>query len=231
MSLENFPVKKPVVASLEGIHGVGKTTVFNLLKRNRTSAKYKFYSELLSKQPLWPFGSQDKQIAFRSEVYFMQQMMKRNTIVEEHLKNKKFKIAILDRSAISVLAYSKALELPAKDFKVLQDYYYSVNWLESILFYLEAEPETIFKRIKYRGLLEPERLEWNEDDLNYIKRLQKYYNVYLAKLSKKIKVIRIRTDNLTPEQTAEEVIKYLKMYIKIHPLPHGQITIDNWISS
>ena len=229
MHIIETQINKPIVISLEGIHGVGKTTVFNILKRNRQSSKYKFYSELLLKNPLWPFGSRDKQIAFRAELHFMQQMVERNKFIQDDIEKKRVKIAILDRSAISVLAYSKALDLPNKDFKVLYDYYQSVKWLESILFYLEAEPETIFKRIKNRESLEPERLEWNEDDLNYIINLQKYYNIYLEKYKKRLLVIRINTDNLTPEETADQIIYNINNYITEKYHRDNKITIDNWI--
>ncbi|MBD3351610.1 MAG: AAA family ATPase [Candidatus Lokiarchaeota archaeon] len=222
-------VKNPKIICLEGIHGVGKTTVFQMLKRNRESSTYKFYPERLAVKPLWPFGSRDKQIAFRAETHFMQQMIKRNQIIQDDIKNKRLAIGFLDRSAISVMVYSRALELPFKDKQVLIDYFNSVDWVENIIFYLEASMETIFNRIIKRGSLNPERLKWNEDDVEYIKKLQKQYDAILAKC-KTINVIRIRTDNLTPQDTAEIIINKLNHLFPKAPPPPGQELIDNWIN-
>ncbi|MHA1729050.1 MAG: deoxynucleoside kinase, partial [Promethearchaeota archaeon] len=178
MRKRSLYVKKPKIICFEGIHGVGKTSVFLRLKKKIENSKKKFYPERLIKKPLFPFGQKDdKQLAFRSEIHFLQQMIERNKIIREDLRKRKKKIQVcfLDRSAISVLVYSRALNLDYKDFLVLGDLFSSVEWAENIIIYLEASPETILERIKKRGTLNAERLKWNEDDLRYIRELGKYY--------------------------------------------------------
>lgn len=219
--------KQPLIVSLEGIHGVGKTTVFEILKRNRNSSKYRFYPERIAVRPIWPFGSEDKQTAFRSEVHFMQQMIERNERIQADMKRGFIDTAFLDRSPISVMVYSKSLELPAKDLEVLNDYYRSVNWMENVIIYLEAEPETIYGRIKKRESLFDNRKEWNEDDLDYIKRISKSYNFYFLRYENP--VFRISTEDKSPKKVAEEIIKTIRLKFPKIPPPKGQELLDTWI--
>ncbi len=89
---------QPKVIFIEGIHGVGKSSVFHGLKRLYNPEEYKFYPERLLMKPLFPFGSQDVQIAFRSELHFLQQMIERNKLIETDLSKKKRTESIYSRS-------------------------------------------------------------------------------------------------------------------------------------
>lgn len=231
MSRKRTTPPKPYVFCLEGIHGVGKTTVFEILSKNRGSSKYKFYPERLVSNPLFPFGSHDKQIAFRAENHFMQQMIQRNRMIIDDISKKRVEFAILDRSAISVMVYSKALDLPQKDFKLLDDYYNSVNWAENILFYLRATPEIILDRIIKRGMIDVQRLEWNEDDLNYIRSLERYYQYYLSKLKNKIIIIEVKTDDLKPIEVADIIQSNIEIYRTRNQKSPNQESIDNWLKN
>ena len=52
--------KENIVISIAGAHGVGKTTLFNLLKKElKDNNKFKFYPERYVKNPPFPFGSGD----------------------------------------------------------------------------------------------------------------------------------------------------------------------------
>lgn len=219
--------KSPLYISLEGIHGVGKTTVFDILKRNRSSSMYRFYPERIAVRPIWPFGSDDKQTAFRSEVHFMQQMIERNGRIQADTKRGLVDTAFLDRSPLSVLVYSKSLGLPAKDLEVLNDYYRSVDWMENVIIYLEAEPETIYERIKKRETLFDNRKEWNEDDLEYIKKISKSYDFYFTRYDNP--VFRISTENRPAKKVAEEIIKTIRLKFPKVPPPKGQELLDTWI--
>jgi len=224
--------KGPKVIFLEGIHGVGKSSVFDGLKRLYSSADdYKFYPERLRFEPLFPFGSSDIQIAFRSELHFMQQMIERNKLIESDLrKRKKPKLCVLDRSAISVIVYSKSLGIKDKDLQVLLDYYRSVNWQENVMIYLKAKPETLLTRIAKRGSLEPERLQWNEDDINYIKTLEKFYTIHKKKMKSKIPVIDIDTEELTLDEVIFRVKEEIDNLIPRPIPPPGQKLLDSWLS-
>lgn len=223
--------RNPNVICLEGIHGVGKTTVFQILEKRFINPQTKLYPERLMSKPLWPFGSKDKQIAFRSEIHFIQQMIERNKIINNDSQKNRVDTCILDRSAISVLVYSKALDLDDKDFQVLQDLFNSVNWAENIMIYMEAKPEIILDRIRKRGSLETERLEWNEDDLKYIRLLEHQYNAYLFKLSrnKSMKIIRFDTNNLTIGECADQIQDIIENNIRKQDIDPNQKRLSNFL--
>jgi thymidylate kinase len=222
---------QPKVIFLEGIHGVGKSSVFHGLKRLYSPKEYKFYPERLLMKPLFPFGSQDIQIAFRSELHFLQQMIERNKIIETDLAKKKGpKVCILDRSAISVIIYSKSLGIKDKDLQVILDIYRSVNWQEKVMIYLRAKPETLLSRIAKRGSLDPERLKWNEDDINYIKTLEKFYRIHMKKIQNKIQIIEIDTEGYTLEEVITLVKDELDKLVPRKIPPPGQKLIDSWLS-
>jgi thymidylate kinase len=222
---------KPKVIFLEGIHGVGKSSVFHGLKRLYSPREYKFYPERLIMNPLFPFGSQDNQIAFRSELHFLQQMIERNKIIETDLSKKNGpKVCILDRSAISVIIYSKSLGIKDKDLRVILDLYRSINWHEKYMIYLHAKPETLLSRIAKRGSLDPERLQWNEDDINYIKKLEKFYTIHKRKMQHKLQIIDVNTEGLNLDEVVSKVKNEIDRLVPRANPPPGQKLIDSWLS-
>ena len=66
-----------------------------------------------------PLVSKDPQKAFRSELYFLQQMTIRNTEIARKIASGEGRICVMDRSAISVLVYSAALSIHPNDFQQL----------------------------------------------------------------------------------------------------------------
>lgn len=203
---------KGFVFSIEGVHGVGKTTIYDLLETKfENSSTVQFFPERLRPVPPFPFGSTDKQTAFRSELHYNQQMMARNKKVNDFIKNGRDYIAIADRSPISILVYSLALELPKKDYDLIQDTYLSENWVKEYIIYLEAKPETIINRIIKRGSLEKDRLKWNEDDFNYLKLVISKYELVFQQLGLKDnkRLYRISTENKTPLIIAEEILQII----------------------
>ena len=197
--------KDNIIISIAGAHGVGKTTVFNLFKKDKRvidNNKFKFFPERYVKNPPFPFGSSNKQIGFRSELHFLQQLIKRNQIIVNFDNNYNGRIIILDRTPICVLIYSKSLNLKEKDYNLILDTYKSIQWKEDYIFYLEAEPNTIMKRIIQRGSLEKIRKEWNEEDIEYLLKILSYYKQFL---SNKEGVFTINTENLTPEEVINEM--------------------------
>jgi thymidylate kinase len=157
------------------------------------------------KKPPFPFGSSDKQIAFRSEIHFLQQLTKRNRNIINFDERYNGRIIILDRTPTCILVYSKSLNLKEKDYKLILDMYNSVNWREDYVIYLSADPETILKRIHQRGSLEKTRQEWNEYEKEYLLTILSYYNQLLLSKKEKDKVIILNTDDFTPEQLSREV--------------------------
>lgn len=195
--------KDNIVISLAGVHGVGKTTVFNLLKKIlKENNKFKFFPERYVKKPPFPFGSSDKQIGFRSELHFLQQLIRRNQNIMNFDNKYNGRIIILDRTPLCVLIYSKSLNLKEKDFTLIIDTYNSIKWKENYIIYLTAKPDVILKRIVQRGSLDKIRREWNEDDNNYLLKILTYYKQFL---STKTNVFPIDTNDLTPKEVVDKI--------------------------
>lgn len=225
------------VFSICGPHGVGKTTVYNLLEKEfAENPSVRFYPERQSSNTPFPFGSKDKQIAFRSELHYQQQMLARNISVRDFILDGREKVAILDRSPICTLVYSRALELPDKDYHLIEDSYNSSIWVKEFIIYLEADPNTIMNRILQRGSLDKERLKWNEDDIVYLKKIIHHYNTIFEELHLKKKncLARVSTDNFPPKVIAERILEIieektgltLKKTLKI---PANQAKLTQWL--
>ena len=205
-SYRNKGSKDNVVISIAGAHGVGKSTIYNLLKKEVSdNNKFKFFPERYKKIPPFSFGSKDKQIAFRSEIHFLQQLMKRNRSVLHFDDRYNGRILILDRTPLCVLIYSKSLNLKEKDYQLILDTYNSVEWREDYIIYLTAQPDTILKRIIQRGSLDKLRKEWNEAEEKYLLTILSYYNQFLLSKENKEKVFIIDTDDLSPDEALNEV--------------------------
>jgi len=204
---KNKRTKNNIVFSIAGAHGVGKSTIVNLMKQKyENNKKFKFFPERYVKNPPFPFGSTNKQIAFRSEIHFLQQLIRRNRNVVNFDNKYKGKILILDRTPICVLIYSKSLYLKEKDFQLIYDTYKSIKWREDYVIYLTATIETILKRIIQRGSLEKIRREWNETERDYLNDILINYKKYLLNSEEyKNKVFVIDTDSKTPEQVVNEI--------------------------
>jgi len=189
--------------SLAGAHGVGKTTVFNLFKKiTKDNNKFKFFPERYVKKPPFPFGSSDKQIGFRSELHFLQQLIRRNQNVINFDNKYNGRIMILDRTPLCVLVYSKSLNLQEKDYNLILDTYKSIKWKEDYVIYLTAKPETILKRIVQRGSLDKIRNEWNEDDKIYLLKILSHYKQFF---SGKTNIFTIDTENSTPVEVVNKI--------------------------
>jgi len=199
----NRASKDNIIISIAGAHGVGKTSVFNLLKKMVIdNNKFKFFPERYIKNPPFPFGSSDKQIGFRSELHFLQQLIRRNQSIVNYDNRYNGRVMILDRTPLCVLIYSKSLNLKEKDYKLILDTYNSIKWKEDYIIYLYANPNTILRRIIQRGSIEAIRLEWNEADKEYLIKILSYYNQFL---SKKQNVFKIETENLTIEDVIDKI--------------------------
>ena len=198
--------KDNIIISIAGVHGIGKTTVFNLLKKKLgDNNKFKFFPERYKKIPPFPFGSDDKQIAFRSEIHFLQQLIRRNKNITNFDNTYNGRVIFLDRTPICVLVYSKSLYLKEKDYNLILDMYKSVKWKEDYIVYLTAETDTILKRIIQRGSLDNTRKDWNEDDKKYLLEILSYYNQFLFPKTQTKKVFTIDTNDSTAENVIEKI--------------------------
>jgi thymidylate kinase len=203
--------KDNIVFSISGAHGVGKTTIFHLLKNEtEDDPKFKFFSERYVKKPPFPLGSRNKEIAFRSEIHFLQQLIKRNKNVWNFDDRYNGRIIILDRTPLCVLVYSKALFLKEKDYHLILDTYNSVKWREDKIIYLTADPEIIIKRTIKRGSLEKQRKRWNEFEKDYLKNVLSFYNQILFTEENRHRIFQIDTSHLTPYEVLEQVKRLIQ---------------------
>lgn len=198
--------KDNIVLSIAGAHGIGKTTIYNKLRKQmEVNNKFKFFPERYKKIPPFPFGSSNKQTAFRSELHFLQQLIRRNRNILKFDEKYNGRVLILDRTPLCVLIYSKSLNLKEKDYQLILDTYNSIEWKEDFIIYLTAKPDTILKRIIQRGSLEKIRREWNETEKKYLLTILSYYNQFLSSEDIKDKIFIIDTELLTPEEVVEKI--------------------------
>jgi deoxyadenosine/deoxycytidine kinase len=234
-SYRNKGSKENIVISIAGPHGVGKSTIFRLLKKKvADSNKFKFFPERYIKNPPFPFGSRNKDTAFRSELHFLQQLIKRNKSVRNYDNRYNGRIILLDRTPLCVLVYSKALFLKEKDFQLIEKHFSSIKWREDYILYLTADIETILTRIYKRGSLETIRRKWNEDDKNYLSNVLSFYEQIFEEYNQNEKVIRLNTDNLEPYEVLEKIkiiIEELSEYSFTQHLkpPPKQMRLDKFI--
>jgi deoxyadenosine/deoxycytidine kinase len=235
MVYRNKGSKKNIVISIAGAHGVGKTTIYNILKKNlEDNNKFKFFPERYKKIPPFPFGSSDKQIAFRSEMHFLQQFIKRNQNVINFDKKYNGRIIILDRTPICVLIYSKTLNLKEKDYNLISDLYKSVKWREDYIIYLTAHPETILKRIIQRGSLEKIRRQWNEYEKEYLIKVLSSYDQMLLSKNHSNKLFIIDTNILLEDDVVKEVKNIITQisdytFKKLDKIPVTQKTLSDFL--
>ncbi len=228
--------RKNLVFSIEGVHGIGKTTVLDLLRqRYANDANWLFFNERSSHRDFITFGSKDPQMAFRSEFHFIQQATIRNTEISRKLETLEGKIFVMDRSPLSVLVYSAALNMVPNDFRLLVDMYESVHWEEDYLIYLEASTNEIMKRIQKRGSLDAQRLQWNEGDVAYVELIKEKYEQYFRRYLYEKKLSRVNTTS----QNAQQVVKLVESVIRkrmdeagtVTASTHVQNTLDRWALS
>ena len=202
--------KDNIIISLAGAHGVGKTTIFDLFKKRMAqNRKFKFFPERYRKIPPFPFGSANKQTAFRSEIHFLQQFIRRNRNIINYDRKYNGRIIILDRTPLCVLIYSKSLNLKEKDYNLIEDTYKSVDWKENYVIYLVAEPNTILRRIIQRGVIDKRRKEWNELEKDYLLKILSYYHQFLLSKNQDERVFVINTEDLNEEQVLEKIMELI----------------------
>jgi thymidylate kinase len=185
------------VFTLAGVHGSGKTTIFEVIK-NRCR-NWIFFPDHIN-SPRYPFGSQDKQIAFRAELWFLEQMIKRN----EKIRSLSEGIIFCDRSPLCLLSYSYAL-CTEEDYQTIENLYRAIKWEENTVFYLEGSPEKIVQRIINRKEQHPK--EWNETDRTYIGKVLEGYEKVFKKFNPNM--IRIQNEGEV-NRTAQEIINKIR---------------------
>jgi thymidylate kinase len=190
------------VFSITGVHGSGKTTVYNSLRAlHSRDANWLFMPERRGRPP-YPFGSKDPQIAFRAELWYFRQMLQRNELIRK--LGDDGRVIVCDRSPLCILAYSHALCSP-EDYKVIRDLYLGVEWIEDATFYLEMNLETTIARLtsgRRKNLL-----KWNEGSEEYIIKVLEGYEKAFREVKEKDRLQLIRVPNFAtkPKETIQRI--------------------------
>ncbi|WXG43573.1 MAG: AAA family ATPase [Promethearchaeati archaeon SRVP18_Atabeyarchaeia-1] len=190
------------IFSITGVHGSGKTTVYNSLRALHTGDPNWIFMPERRGHPPYPFGSKDPQIAFRAELWYLRQMLQRNGLIREQKENGA--IIMCDRSPICILAYSHALCSPG-DYRIIRDLYFGVDWMEDATFYLQMNLESTISRLtsgRRKNLS-----KWNEGDETYIlKVLDGYERAFKeVKENKRPRLIRVPNFNAKPKETIQRI--------------------------
>ncbi len=191
------------VFSITGVHGSGKTTLYNTLRALHDGERGWVFMPERRGRPPYSFGSKDLQIAFRAELWYLRQMLERNKLIRKYDNDKT--IIVCDRSPICVLAYSHALCSP-DDYKTIRDLYCSVEWEEDVIFYLEMSLESATTRLTSGRRKNLRR--WNEGDEAYITNvLEGYERAFRdAKTNQSLNLIRIPNGEAKPKETIQKII-------------------------
>jgi thymidylate kinase len=192
------------VFSIIGVHGSGKTTIYNSLRvLHSRDPGWVFLPERKGRPP-YPFGSKDPQIAFRAELWYFRQMLQRNEQIRE--RGNHSSIILCDRSPICILAYSYALCSP-DDYKIIRDLYFGVDWLEDTTFYLEMNLNSTIARLtsgRRKNLL-----KWREGDELYISKVIEGYERAFREVrhNKHPELVRIPNIDAGPKETIQRIDK------------------------
>jgi thymidylate kinase len=161
--------------------------------------------------PPYAFGSRDPQTAFRAELWYLRQMLERNKQIRKC--DKENTVIVCDRSPICVLAYSYAL-CSLDDYKTIRDLYFSVDWDEDAIFYLEMTLDSATFRLtsgRRRNLK-----KWNEGDEAYITRVLAGYERAFKDVRQNgsINLIRIPNGEARPRETTQRIVMEIEKTLK-----------------
>jgi thymidylate kinase len=190
------------VFSIIGVHGSGKTTVYNSLRAlYRRDPHWLFMPERIGHSP-YPFGSKDPQVAFRAELWYLRQMIRRNELIRKRSDDSL--IVVCDRSPICVLAYSHAL-CSVEDYNIIRDLYMDIEWEEDTVFYLEMNLQNTMTRLM-SGRRKNLR-KWNEGEEAYIMDVLEGYEKAFkeVKQNKPLNLTRIPNGEARPRETIQRV--------------------------
>jgi thymidylate kinase len=199
------------VFSITGVHGSGKTTLYNTLRALHDGERDWVFMPERRGRPPYPFGSKDLQIAFRAELWYLRQMLERNKLIRKYDSDKT--VIVCDRSPICVLAYSHALCSP-DDYKTIRDLYCSVEWEEDAIFYLEMSLESAAIRLTSGRRKNLRR--WNEGDAAYIANVLEGYERAFRdiKTNQSLNLIRIPNGEARPKETIQKIIMEIEKTLK-----------------
>lgn len=213
---EKFRLLKGGIYIIEGIIGVGKTTLGISLEHylNSVGLKCKFYKEYFNEDLLNQFiGDMEKY------AYFFQMMMlvKRFEIYKEAEKFSELGgIAFIDRSLVGDMVFAnmhhKNGNISDDEWKIYNNFIKNENlFVPTACIYLQCSTETSINRMNDRGIV----AEINNYGSDYITTLKDMYDDVISNINN-IKIISLNwnksinfTDNLISEDSIIEIINLL----------------------
>lgn len=189
---------------LEGVHGIGKTTICKELTKKKEFEYIPEIRDALLPPPVLGPKSREK---LRSQIWFLRQLVLKNQKI-----NSKSGIIISDRGSTSILVYSKVL-LDDYDFELIKTLIENLNLKEPDLeIILWAPEEVIMKRIE--GRMRESKKKWGEDDLRYLmlvnSEFKKYYEGF-----KDVKPLHLVDASGTVEETCRQIENIIRERFKI----------------
>ncbi len=196
--------------SISGVHGIGKTTICELLyKRNG----WKYIPETTDttiKPPLiGPSGD-----AFKTEMWFLRHYLLRDRLYPAG----NGETVVEDRWLNDVIIYSKAAKqsgiLSEDDFVMLKDYYdnvYAHSTKPDLEIILYANETDVQKRIRKRMRKDSEK--WGENDTNYLKLINNLFLDYYNSWRSLRRIELIDTSGLSVERTYRKCKSVIERYL------------------
>ena len=213
---EKLRMLKGGIYIIEGIIGVGKTTLGNSLEHylNNVGLKCKFFKEYLNEDLLNQFIGDMKSYA-----YFFQMVMliKRIEIYKQAEEFSKLGgVSFIDRSLIGDMTFAKMhyinKNISENEWKIYNNFIKEAKLLvPSACIYLQCNTETSIRRVKNRGLTS----EIIGYDIDYITKLKDMYDSVIINTTN-VKIISLNwdksiilNDNMISEYDIIEIVNLL----------------------
>lgn len=194
--LQNQKKEEWNMITIDGVVGVGKTTLMNILVKERGMVP--FEEPVMTNPILDKFYYDRKRYSFPLQIFFLNERFK-------HIqKAAKLNNAILDRSIYGDCIFAKMLrdsgEMTEEEFQIylgLFDNMISYCQPPKLMIYLEVSPEEAVKRIAKRG-----REYELETEMDYWVRLNQEYRAYFEQYNFS-PVLKLNVENLDFENNRE----------------------------
>jgi dTMP kinase len=198
-----------MLITIEGVDGVGKTTLVNLLKKKIAEEHSLNEKVLFTREPYASRAMIDVEDPWEKLFLFMADHCKHmNEVI---LPNHGTKIIVCDRYIDSRVAYQSVDILRACEYDLpynIQYYLYEEIHKSSMFpdktFLLTAEEGTIISRLLYRGGGDAGVLY--EKDTTKLIEIQE---MYLDEAIGNDRFVIIETDNKTPEEITAQIFEYI----------------------
>jgi deoxyadenosine/deoxycytidine kinase len=185
--------------TIDGVVGVGKTTLLEILTKER--GYIPFVEPVVNNPILDKFYHDRERYSFSLQVFFLNERFKHIKSASLHEK------AVLDRSIYGDLIFAKMLkdngEMSEEEFDIYLDLFHNMIQhckAPALMVYLEVSPEEAMKRIEKRG-----RYYEQSDvvEVDYWIRLNQEYRDYFSQYTFS-PVLKINVDHLDFENNSED---------------------------